>query len=216
MDLTTDKRRTTTGNIAWSRLAGTIIKKIAFLFFIVLFSSLTQKTITLEDKINLFVKGQRSFLFYNPKSKEEKDKMLSGLGKIDSSKAIFSKNLILFRKNNLPDDRTPKNYITYTFIKFNDSIQCKEALINWLNCFGVDCWKVGYKTNLIGLKTEPIFIIINSDEIVIAHTQCNLSYNRNLKPEIWNNVIKDLKKAFATDHSEYIDVGCGGPLIWNY
>jgi hypothetical protein len=183
----------------------------------VILTSLAFLSNSLEKKINQFIVNQKRYLTYKPKTIDEKNEMTLGIGRIDSNNTLYYKNVILYRKNNLPDNRKPNNYISYTFIKYKDSTQCKKALLSWINCFGIDCTKMKLNEDNLGLKTTPIFVIVNSDEILIAHTQCEFYYNSvnpQNKSELWKTVIFDFKNHFSKNNSVFIDVGCGGPLKW--
>lgn len=194
------------------------MKQTIYLIILAVLTGFNYSSNTLELKIKQYIVNQKQYLTYKPKTNSEKHEMTFGIGRIDTSNNIYYKNLILYRKNNLPNNRKPKYYISYTFIKYKDSLTCKNALLSWLNCFGIDCTRANYKEDKMGFKTTPMYIIINTDEIIIAHTQCELYYNSlnpQIKSDIWKTLNFDLKNSFSNQNSIFIDVGCGGPLVWS-
>lgn len=94
------------------------------------------------------------------------------------------------------------------YYSFQDTAKTKNALYNWLDCFGSDCQLVNLKEDIKALKTPPMYALVY-DTVIIA---CN--YRCEDKSFSWHPIQDSITSYFGKQPKFEIKVGCGGPLKW--
>ncbi|WP_139134402.1 hypothetical protein [Crocinitomix algicola] len=94
------------------------------------------------------------------------------------------------------------------YYTFSDTAKTKNALYNWLDCFGEDCQMINLNQDTTGIKTPPIFAVVYDTLILALNYRCE---DRNYN---WNPFQDSLLSQFGYNYNYRLKVACGGPLTW--
>lgn len=164
-------------------------------------SSIDTPLVVLEGAVNLFIQHQLSAF------DTTKHTLFHPLDRFTFNR----REKILFKgKTDVLHDGetmvTPSAELFY--YTFSDTTKTKNALYNWLDCFGNDCTMVKLNEDMETIKTSPSFALVYDTVIVTVDYRCE---DQNFD---WKPFQDSLKMQFGKDYKYQINVGCGGPLNW--
>jgi len=102
-----------------------------------------------------------------------------------------------------------KNSVQFQFYGFSKIELCDTAQHKLLENLG-DLAKVKPGKNLRYIKSSPLFIIKNEDNIVLMQYACE----NNLVEDEITELKEMLEQQFTTPKSKIVNIECGGPLEW--
>jgi hypothetical protein len=112
------------------------------------------------------------------------------------------------QENTNERDNTSKPIATLFYYTFSDTTKTKNALYNWLDCFGEDCSIVKLNTEINKINSIPLFSLVYDTTIIVVNYDCKnkMQHARTFE----QNIISQFGKNFT----HQLSVGCGGPLKW--
>lgn len=104
------------------------------------------------------------------------------------------------------DQITPTAALYY--YTFSDTLKTKNALYNWLDCFGPNCEMVQLNEDNDTIKMPPLFSVVYDTTLVIANYRCEDNAFD------WKPLQDSIIQCFGKNYTYRIEVGCEGPLRW--
>lgn len=132
--------------------------------------------------------------------------------KLNYSNYCFVRRQLFKKKISFKDTLGKIYYKRFELIAYEypDSASCNLAFESWLNNFGTTAFPITRGENLKSIHAPPTFIIYSKTQITALFMPCLYLMDdwEPIKLKMSNLLESTGAKA------EFVDIGCGGPLIW--
>jgi hypothetical protein len=96
----------------------------------------------------------------------------------------------------------------FYYYEFSDSTKTKNALYNWMDCFGETCEMIARNEPKKRVAGQPMQVFVFEKDILIWEYDCN-SYD-----QLNEIILEDINKVFTVNPLHHIEVNCLQEIIW--
>lgn len=92
--------------------------------------------------------------------------------------------------------------------EYADSLKCKTALFNWLDCYGAQCTEIKVGKDTLLQKGTTAYVWVTENQILYLKSECGNDANLNRMKKLFSSRFND------NDLRYYFRVDCKGRLKW--